>query len=192
MMVSNEVRVVSWIGTNDFTNFPALAQKFTPPVDAVSTYLWNRFSARTRQLMTNATISTANRDALAKELNKIVLGVSIYEQTRFADVVLSAETQQLRLQKLQGVRLNRINRLLLEDAYLGLITRGAANTNNLYLALNLSNGAYSGSFTNPITGLLTPFKGALLQPAGYGSGNGWFLGTNQGGFVYISDGFPLE
>ena len=71
-----------------------------------------------------------------------------------------------------------------------MINHSPANTNNLNLALNVSNGAYSGSFTNPVTGLLTPFKGALLQPLIYGTGNGWFLGTNQGGFVWISDRDP--
>jgi hypothetical protein len=51
---------------------------------------------------------------LAHELNRIIGEASIYEVQRFTEVRLSPETLRLLVQALPG---NRLNRLLLEDAY---------------------------------------------------------------------------
>ena len=55
---------------------------------------------------------------------------------------------------------------------------------NLNLSLSTGNGQFSGSFVHPRTGQTTPLKGALAQGELDG-GYGWFLGTNQGGFIRL-------
>jgi hypothetical protein len=64
---------------------------------------------------------------------------------------------------------------------------------NLTLSLTLPNGAFTGSFKHPVTGLATAVKGTVVQdPLGLypvGSG-GWFLGTNQGGYILIRAATP--
>ncbi|MBI5383260.1 MAG: hypothetical protein HZA90_01090, partial [Verrucomicrobia bacterium] len=61
----------------------------------------------------------------------------------------------------------------------------------LAMTITANNGLFSGSFTHPVTGGKSNFLGAFIQSAVPGlslptSGGGWFLGTNQGGRVAVS------
>jgi hypothetical protein len=55
--------------------------------------------------------------ALVNELNQLLSGPSIYDAARFQDVALRPETKGLLVQKLRGLPLAHLNKLLLEDAY---------------------------------------------------------------------------
>ena len=55
--------------------------------------------------------------ALAKDLNAVISGPSIYDKTRFANVALRSETKQLLTENPRGIQLARLNKLLFEDAY---------------------------------------------------------------------------
>jgi hypothetical protein len=65
------------------------------------------------------------------------------------------------------------------------VINGSANS--LTLSITLTNGVFSGSVKVPGTTRTNTFKGALLQ--NQNSGTGYFLGTNQSGWVYF--GPPL-
>jgi hypothetical protein len=55
--------------------------------------------------------------------------------------------------------------------------------NKLSVTFAKPNGMFNGIVTVPETGKTKPFKGAVLQNQGIGSG--YFLGTNQSGRVVI-------
>ena len=55
--------------------------------------------------------------ALAKNLNQVILGPSIYDKARFSNIALRPETKQLLQQNPSGQQLARLNKLLLEDGY---------------------------------------------------------------------------
>jgi hypothetical protein len=63
------------------------------------------------------------REALAKDLNQIVLRGPVYEQKRFANVFLSPDTKDLMDTHPLGVDLIELNRLLLLDAFRGSLAR---------------------------------------------------------------------
>jgi hypothetical protein len=56
-------------------------------------------------------------------------------------------------------------------------------TNGFKLTITARTGLFSGSFVNPVTSKPTTFKGALLQKQNDGAG--FFLGTDQTGFVTV-------
>jgi hypothetical protein len=53
-----------------------------------------------------------------KDLNQVIAGPSIYDQSRFSHTILRPETEQL-LKRAGSQQLARLNKLLLEDAYPG-------------------------------------------------------------------------
>ena len=63
--------------------------------------------------------------ALAKDLNQVISGPSIYDKARFAGIVLRPETAQLLRQNPRGQQLARLNKLLLEDAYPAELAKSA-------------------------------------------------------------------
>lgn len=106
-------------------NFPYLEsfiQKLTAAPsdqDPVSAFLWSGFSAADQATLQDTNSTPAQQTAvLIAELNKVVQGgVSIYTESRFAEVALSPQTSTLLAQNPQGADLIRLNRLLLQDAY---------------------------------------------------------------------------
>ncbi len=54
---------------------------------------------------------------LANELNNIIQNKDIFDEKRFAHIMLSDEAMQLVRQNAQGVNRVRLNRILLEEAY---------------------------------------------------------------------------
>ena len=63
----------------------------------------------------------------------------------------------------------------------GNVTVSPPNSENLKMKLQLATGLFSGSFTHPSLETTINFRGAVLQPDS--SGAGYFLGTNESGFV---------
>ncbi|MCX7872282.1 MAG: hypothetical protein N2487_03250, partial [Verrucomicrobiae bacterium] len=93
-----------------------------PPTDALSLYLWNRFSGGSQEI-----ILTGGQDinkllwTIANELNAIIKGPSIYNSTRFSGINLSSRTRNLLNANPQGNDLQKLNRWLLEDAYTNIV-----------------------------------------------------------------------
>ena len=107
---------------DDFKGSAAtLVAKLNRHEDPVSEFLWGRFSEDTRQLLREYTGAEGQGKtvaaALARELNNILHGGSIYQESRFAGVKLSPESRSLLGQGPQGDGAARLNRSLLEDAY---------------------------------------------------------------------------
>ncbi|MDB6018333.1 MAG: Integral rane sensor signal transduction histidine kinase [Pedosphaera sp.] len=108
---------------DDIKDLPAFAVKLQKHADPVSQFLWDRFSEPTHQVILAFTSAGTNADykkfetTVVDELNNVIRNGIIYQKARFADTTLSPETQSMFGPDLQGDRLMRFNRLLLEDAY---------------------------------------------------------------------------
>ncbi len=106
---------------DDIINLPSLARKLKQPADAVSQYLKSQLSAATLEILTSYQGTNSGsiplQAALVEELNRIIRGHLIYDNQRFAGVVLHRKTRQLLAQNSERNSPLRLNRLLLEDAY---------------------------------------------------------------------------
>lgn len=105
----------------DFPQLEPLIARLTNQADAVSQALWNRFSPETREALQRSGGSNSVAAALKDELNAITRGPSFYDPARFAGVQLSDQTRGFVNQIVEGRDLVRFNRLLLQDAFPGLI-----------------------------------------------------------------------
>lgn len=77
------------------------------------------------------------------------------------------------------------NRVVLTNNQLKVVS---GSISNLTLSLSAANGSFNGSFRHPSTRAITPVRGALVQdPTAIHplESGGWFLGTNQGGFLRL-------
>jgi signal transduction histidine kinase len=112
---------------DDVRDLNSLAARLRAQRDPVSKYVWTRLPETTRQEVQayngSGTASNALQASLVTDLNKLIRGESIYEQARFAGVGLSQETKALLSEDVEGERLARLNRLLLEDSYPSEIVR---------------------------------------------------------------------
>jgi uncharacterized membrane protein len=112
----------------DFKDPRVFAVKLNNPDNAVAVYILQKMSEDGCLNLTEYIHSNSGDEELlknlAKELNKVLeSGTSIYDQTRFANVPLSAETLVLQEAKPRGAALAYLNRLLLEDAFPGDIVQ---------------------------------------------------------------------
>lgn len=57
------------------------------------------------------------------------------------------------------------------------------NTNKIVLTLTASSGKLSGSFLHPVSSRSTPLNGYVLQRPEGDVGRGWFISTNESGFL---------
>ncbi len=103
----------------------ALKQRSQPLTD----YLWGRLRKPTQESLSNFPPhrdSVADlRSKLVADLNEILQGPCIYEEQRFADVKLSAESRNLLQRQPIGNWLIWLNRSLLADAFPKQLIRGA-------------------------------------------------------------------
>jgi len=97
---------------------PSLAAKLHES-NQLADYLRSRLSGETRNLLSRygGGLDTKLKEALAQDMNEVVMGSSIYDANRFSEIELRQETQDLIDGSPQGEDLVRLNRLLLEDAY---------------------------------------------------------------------------
>ncbi len=106
------------------TNYPALATKLAAQGDPMSRYLWPQLSPSTQNLLrTNDLTAKDGLAPLLTELNKVLHGPLIYDETRFKGLVLSSNTTYWLAKKPQGRGVARLNRALLDDAYPAEIER---------------------------------------------------------------------
>jgi fucose permease len=144
-MSKNWIEVKTRFVKDDIKDLPAFANKLKQKPDAVSAFLASQLSEETRGALADYQDSAAEaillRSGLAQDLNKIVRQDPnkakkeqlLYDPQRFAGISLSEKTRQLlsekalwealpkEEQKPGGVNLARLNRLLLEDAYPGVL-----------------------------------------------------------------------
>ena len=112
----------SLLGAEDFTDFPQLQEKLRLRQDPLAKYLAEQFSPDTQQLLARPDVAARYPpdtllNSLTAELNRLLQGPSLYDQSRFAGVILADETIQLLGENPTGEQLVRLNRWLLEDAY---------------------------------------------------------------------------
>jgi hypothetical protein len=123
-------------GSADIADLADLAKKLTGKVDPVSAFLSDQLDdavkaslaaytpipAASAPAAAGATGASPTDDktvksALVKDLNKIISGPSLYDKTRFQNVALRPETQQLLSINPQGSDLVHLNKLLIQDAF---------------------------------------------------------------------------
>jgi hypothetical protein len=100
---------------------PAFAARLATGTDAVSVFLRPKLEPLVRADL--AAFSPTNPNVrpllstLAKDVNLVLSGPSIYDPVRFSQVTLRPETADLLKQNPHGWQLARLNKMLLEDAY---------------------------------------------------------------------------
>ena len=118
------------LSVGGITDPSAFAGKLANGTDAVSAFLRGKLEALVKADLVSYSPSNANAKAListlAKDINQVISGPSIYDIARFNQVVLRPETEQLLQQSVYGPQLARLNKLLLEDAYPAELAKSAA------------------------------------------------------------------
>ncbi len=118
-------RTASTLEACDLRDPPALAQGLRSDPDPVSHYLRQQLPAETRQLLERLPDGQPPSDALQAGLlavlNEAILGEALYTPERFAGVELAPMTRALLRQDPRGETRALLHRLLLEDAYPGLL-----------------------------------------------------------------------
>jgi 3-keto-disaccharide hydrolase len=133
------------VGGGDITDLPSLAKKLAEKPDAVSAFLADQLDDATKASLAAYSASItgsaeapaaaagapnpaarAAASAIGRWLTKIIAGPSIYDMARFKSVVLRSETSALLGQNPHGRDLAKLNRMLLEDAYPGELSKGVA------------------------------------------------------------------
>jgi fucose permease len=129
----NWIEIKTRVTKHDIRDLPALADKLQRKPDAVSAFLSSQLSDSTLSALDDYKDSASNPNALltrlVQDLNEIVRRdpknrknqPMLYDPQRFSGVVLREKTRQLLVQQPQGASLARLNRLLLEDAYPGVL-----------------------------------------------------------------------
>ena len=118
---------------DEILDLPALAGRLREPAEPLARYLAGQLAEATRQALTRyrgAVDAEALAELLRRDLNRLIQGDEIFDSGRCVAVPLSAELQQLlavRSNDQALVRLNRLlaNRLLLEDAFPGILARNS-------------------------------------------------------------------
>jgi uncharacterized oligopeptide transporter (OPT) family protein len=96
----------------------ALTAKLQAGADPLSSYLWNQFSEPSRRTLLQTNLAASTRTAaLAKELDHLLTGPSLYDPSRFASFKISPETLSLATSTTKPGTLIRHNRQLLQEAY---------------------------------------------------------------------------
>jgi len=103
---------------NDLTSLAAILRDAQEPL---AQYLRKQFSPDTQQLLDEHNVSSppseALQKALIKELDQLLQGGWLYDEGRFAQVMLTEKTRKLLAERPRGDALISLNRLLLEEAY---------------------------------------------------------------------------
>ncbi len=101
----------SFFTADHFQNLDGFKAKIAAAADPLSKYLKDTLGSD----------ATANARTLAKAMNKLIDGPLLYETNRLSGRTLSERTQRFIAQDLKTHNLVRLNRLLLEECYDGLI-----------------------------------------------------------------------
>lgn len=107
---------------SDVLDLPALARSLDIKSNGVAAFLSASLDESVRAQLSRPSLpdspeDRAARSALARNLNKIIAGPSIYQVDRFAGVKLSPETRRLVRRHLHGRKLVELNRALLSETF---------------------------------------------------------------------------
>ena len=135
---AHQVGDVQTFSKGDFMDLPALAGKLKQPTNAISAYVSANLSPATLALLANYSGSGPIADSLqtnlvpnlAQSLNAMVAGQPLFDAGRFAGVTLHPDTRQLLASNPRGAELQRLNRLLLDDAFPQEISRDGFGWSN--------------------------------------------------------------
>ncbi len=108
----------------DITNQESFSTRLKEQSDAVSRYIWSRFSTDARHEVLRKSDPREYEETLIRELNDVIRGRSIYDAHRFAGISLSPMARELSSLEVEGIQVARLNRCLLEDAYPTELARG--------------------------------------------------------------------
>jgi sugar phosphate permease len=111
------------IAAMDVPDVSALAGKLNAPKDSVGIYLREHLSPETQALLAGNQGGTNLTRALVADLNQLILTPVRLDTNAFSGVTLRAETLNLLAQPARTNAIPRINRLLIEDAYPGAVSR---------------------------------------------------------------------
>jgi hypothetical protein len=105
----------------DLKDPSTFAAKLKHPTDGVSRFIHDRLSGATGRELANwqwpMGVPASLRESLIKDLNALVRGTSLWDDSAFAGMTIRTETRNALEPKPHGEGLARLNRLLLEDAY---------------------------------------------------------------------------
>lgn len=113
---------------SDIRDFPTFAAKLKQPTNVASIFLVSRLSPATREALaawngTNA-VPKSLRFAVVEDLNALIQGPSIWEGDRFPAASLPPALNELLARNPTGQELARLNRLLLQQAYVKELASG--------------------------------------------------------------------
>lgn len=116
------------LASSEITDAPALATRLQAATDPIATLLKPRLSEATRVALaawkTNEAVPDSLKAALAEDLDVVIHGDSIWNEPLFAGVQLRPEVKKLAAsQPAAGPERVRLNRLLLEDAFDGALSK---------------------------------------------------------------------
>jgi len=139
----------------EIRDLPKLANRLRGQTDPVSAFLWQRVPNEGQAALTNyqppapssnqvpAESSEQAQEAVVQALNKVLGEPCIYESARFKGVSLRPETMDLMKREPTGQVLAHLNRMLLEDAYAGELSRGqASDPEEQYKLVPATNGFF--------------------------------------------------
>lgn len=111
----------STFSADDLVDLGSLAGRLKKASHAFDQWLTGSLSQETKTALAKVDPEGSEfeplRGSLLRDLNHILKGTLIYESTRFAGIGLRPETQNLLWRDPQGLELQQLNRLLIEDAY---------------------------------------------------------------------------
>ena len=107
----------------------ALAARLVSGTDGVAVMLRGKLEALVKVDLASYSATNANAKALVsatvKDINQVIAGPSIYDAARFSGVTLRPETEALLKGDPRGVRVTRLNKLLIEDAFPAELAKAA-------------------------------------------------------------------
>ena len=110
--------VIPWFVVEELLDPVALSKKVVTSPDPLSRYLKGLFAPASLDVLSNpASTKQQQKFVLIEEFNKAIQGALLYDDQRFLDISLSADAKRLKAQNPKGDDLIRLNRILLEDAY---------------------------------------------------------------------------
>ena len=117
----NDSLVSSRFSESELVNLPSLAVKLKQSNRAFDTWLAEELSPHTKEALIDYQGQSSDpnllQQSLLQDLNKIIKSDSVFVESRFIGISLRQETKKLVSQYPPDSNLERLNRMLIEDAY---------------------------------------------------------------------------
>jgi len=123
--------------TDDVLDWPTFIARLKAGNDPVSRYLWRQLKHATHKQIEAyagpAPPAAMVRDAVIRDINRLIQEQNIYNPQRFAGIQISPEARFLATNNVSGRTLVRLNRLLLESAFPGELRPLSGSKSLIYL-----------------------------------------------------------